>query len=648
MIGEQLVGLSEARFNENEICWLESRPQENGRSVVVCRQGSGAGPQEITPKFEASHDYFNVRTGAHSYGGGAWVFSSGVLYFSNYSDGRLYRQSGIGAAPVPLTPPAPLPPTPSRDFQRKYADGVIDRVRKRWIGICEDHTNPKTNHPDNRIVAVNIDGPKLDPGLILASGHDFYSSPCLSPDSDRLAWLAWDHPNMPWTSSTLYIGDLDDAGLPTDDRTAIAGGVAESIFQPQWAADGSALYFISDRTGWWNLYAYDLAKKSSRALAPKSAEFGQAQWTFGMSTYAPLGRSQLVAAYIENGLGRLALIDTVGGTFTDLSSKFNLPYTEFSSVRSDGADRVVFRAGAPNIPASIVLLHLSSGRNEILKKSTDVSESPKINRYFSKAKPVSFSTANGDKAFGLYYAPTNPDYRPPRGEKPPLVVKCHGGPTAAASTTLELKIQYWTSRGIAVLDVNYGGSAGYGRAYRDRLHLRWGIVDVDDCVNGAKHLAKLGKADKRRSVISGGSAGGYTTLAALTFRKYFQGGASYYGISDISALAKDTHKFEAHYLDWLIGPYPKARARYRARSPVFHTRLLSKPIIFFQGEKDRVVPRNQTDKMVKALRRQGTPVGYLLFADEDHGFRKSENIQRAIDAELLFYSLEVFRVELSY
>jgi dipeptidyl aminopeptidase/acylaminoacyl peptidase len=646
MIGEQTIGLSETKFDEHKIYWLESRPWEKGRSVIVCQPASGDVPLDFTPKYQSGSNYYNVRTGAHGYGGGAWAVSSGVLYFSNYSDGRLYRQDGISAIPVPITP---LPSRNSkRNLQRNYADGVIDQMCKRWIGICEDHTNPNLGHPDNRVVAVDFDGQKLHPERILASGHDFYSSPRLSPDGDRIAWLAWDHPNMPWTGTTLYLCDLDCAGLPKGDPIAIAGGAAESIFQPEWALNGLSLYFVSDRTGWWNLYVYDLKKKSSRALVQRAAEFGQAQWLFGMSTYAPLGRSQLVASYIEKGLGRLALIDAATGAFTDLSRKFDLPYTEFFSVRSDGLERILFRAGAPDIPASIVLLHVNSGRHEVLKKAKDVSEDPEIRRYFSKAKPISFRTTDGSKASGLYYAPRNPNYKPPRGIKPPLLVKCHGGPTSAASTTLDLKIQYWTSRGVALLDVNYGGSTGYGRRYRDRLQLKWGIVDVDDCVSGAKHLAKLGKVDKRRAVISGGSAGGYTALAALTFRKFFQGGASHYGISDLSALAKDTHKFEAHYLDWLIGPYPREKARYRSRSPLFHARLLSKPITFFQGDKDLVVPPNQTEKMVTILRRKGIPVGYLLFAGEDHGFRKSDSIQRAIDSELYFYSVEVFRVNLNY
>ncbi len=311
---------------------------------------------------------------------------------------------------------------------------------------------------------------------------------------------------------------------------------------------------------------------------------------------------------------------------------------------------MVFRAGAPDHPASIVVLNLASGRHAVLKKSTDILDrgSPRVADYLTKVESVEFPTTGGNTAFGLFYPPANPDYAPPSDEKPPLLVKCHGGPTAAASSTLDLGNQYWTSRGLAVLDVNYGGSTGFGRAYRDRLQLAWGVVDVDDCVNGAKFLAERGRVDGKRCVISGGSAGGYTTLAALTFRDFFQGGASYYGVSDAAALARDTHKFESRYLDWLIGPYPEEEARYRERSPLFHVDRLSKPVIFFQGDEDAIVPPNQAEAMVEALRRKGNAVGYFLFAGEQHGFRKAGNIQRCLDAELYFYAIDVFGTGLAF
>jgi dipeptidyl aminopeptidase/acylaminoacyl peptidase len=403
--------------------------------------------------------------------------------------------------------------------------------------------------------------------------------------------------------------------------------------------------FVSDRSGWWNLYDFDLAGGTTRALAPMAAEFGAPQWIFGMASYAFAGTDRIVCAYSQAGLGRLAVLDLTRGTLTAVDT----PFTEFGSVRAEG-DRVMFRAGAPDHPASIVSFDLGSGRHAVLKKATDILDRADLHLadYLTKAESVEFPTTDGETAFGLFYPPHNPDYAGVDGERPPLLVKCHGGPTSAASSTLNLSIQFWTSRGIAVLDVNYRGSSGFGRAYRDRLHLAWGVVDVDDCVHGASFLAERGRVDGKRCVISGGSAGGYTTLAALAFRDFFQGGASYYGVSDATALARDTHKFESRYLDWLIGPYPQEEARYLERSPLYHADRLSKPVIFFQGDEDAVVPPNQTEAMVEALRRKGNPVGYFLFAGEQHGFRKSANIQRCLEAELAFYAIEVFRTGLTF
>jgi dipeptidyl aminopeptidase/acylaminoacyl peptidase len=373
------------------------------------------------------------------------------------------------------------------------------------------------------------------------------------------------------------------------------------------------------------------------------AEFGQPQWVFGMSTYACAGPGRLVCAYLSKGLGCLGVLDVSTKRLTQI----DLPYTDISSVRAEG-DRIVFRAGSATSPASFVSLDLGTGNIETLKQSTTVADDPNLSKYFTRAEAVEFPTEGNQTAFGLYYPAFNPDYSGVPGEKPPLVVKCHGGPTAAASSTLDLRIQYWTSRGISVLDVNYGGSTGFGRAYRERLDLNWGIVDVNDCVNGARFLAEKGLVDGERSVITGGSAGGYTTLAALTFRDYFRGGGSHFGVSDLAALARDTHKFESRYLDGLIGPYPEREDLYRERSPIFYTELLSAPVIFFQGEEDMVVPPSQAELMIEALRKKGTPVGYLLFSGEQHGFRKAENIKRSLDAELYFYAVNVFRTGLSF
>jgi dipeptidyl aminopeptidase/acylaminoacyl peptidase len=629
LIVAQSISLSDVRLDGGNIYWLEGRPQEQGRSVVVRADADGR-QADVTPA------PFNARTRVHEYGGGSWTVRDGTVYFSSFADGRLYRQAPDASAPQPLTPEPP-----ARDRQWRFADGVIDHGRNRWIGVREDHT--AGGEPVNTIVAVDLDG-NSEAGRVLARGHDFNASPRLSPDGNRLAWLAWDHPNMPWNGTLLYLAEIGAQGALGEPR-AIAGGATESIFQPEWSPDGARLVFVSDRSGWWNLYDFDLAGGTTRALAPMAAEFGAPQWIFGMASYAFAGTDRIVCAYSQAGLGRLAVLDLTRGTLTAVDT----PFTEFGSVRAEG-DRVVFRAGAPDHPASIVSFDLGSGRHAVLKKATDILDRADLHLadYLTKAESVEFPTTDGETAFGLFYPPHNPDYAGVDGERPPLLVKCHGGPTSAASSTLNLSIQFWTSRGIAVLDVNYRGSSGFGRAYRDRLHLAWGVVDVDDCVHGASFLAERGRVDGKRCVISGGSAGGYTTLAALAFRDFFQGGASYYGVSDATALARDTHKFESRYLDWLIGPYPQEEARYLERSPLYHADRLSKPVIFFQGDEDAVVPPNQTEAMVEALRRKGNPVGYFLFAGEQHGFRKSANIQRCLEAELAFYAIEVFRTGLTF
>lgn len=631
LIVAQSTMLSEVRIDGDRVYWLEGRPAERGRGVIVAAPLAGGAAVDVTAPA------FNVRTRAHEYGGGAFVVDGGLCVFSNFADQRLYRQRVGDGEAVALTPAAPAP---GRGW--RYADGVIDRRRNRWIGVREDHSGD--GEAVNTVVAVDLDGGAASPGVVLASGHDFYSTPRLSPDGDHLLWLAWDHPNMPWNGTTLYLAGLDAAGTPGT-PTVIAGGAEESVFQPDFSPDGRDVVFVSDRSGWWNLYARAVAGGDSRALLPMAAEFGQPQWNFAMATWAFVAPGEIACVYGDRGLGRLAILHAATGQLEAVA----VPFTEFGSLRARG-DTVVFRAGAPDRPTSVVALDRASNQFRVLKQANDLMEraEPRIADYVVKAEPVEFPTTGGRTAFGLFYPPHNPDYRAADGERPPLLVKCHGGPTSQASSALNLGIQFWTSRGIAVLDVNYGGSTGFGRAYRDRLRLNWGVVDVDDCVNGARFLADSGRIDPARAVISGGSAGGYTTLAALAFRDFFQGGASYYGVSDAAALAKDTHKFESRYLDWLIGPWPDAQARYRELSPVHHADRLDKPVIFFQGDEDAVVPPNQTEVMVEALRRNGNPVGYLLFTGEQHGFRDAANIKRCLDAELAFYAVEVFRVALTF
>lgn len=621
------VGLNEIRLDGETIYWVEGRPQEQGRNVIVALDGDRR--VDVTPK------PFNARTRVHEYGGGAWTVDEATVYFSNFSDGRLYQQRR-DAAPEALTPE---PGEAGKGW--RFADGIVDRARKLWIGVGEDHSAGNA-HPDNFIVAVDLANTPSAP-RILARGHDFYASPKLSPDGKHLVYLWWDHPNMPWNGTTLEMIAIDGAGMSQGAPRTVAGGPSESVFQPEWTTDGSAVIFISDSSGWWNFYAHDLASEAIRALCPKESEFGTPQWVFGLSTFAVIDDGRLVCTYGEDGLGKIATLDLATGKLSPIA----VPYTAFSSIRALG-NTVVLRAGASDKPTSFLRIDLASGTHTVLARSTDLADRPEIAACLSIAEPIEYPTENGLTAFAFFYAPKNAEHEAPAGERPPLIVMVHGGPTSAAQSTLSLGIQYWTSRGIAVLDVNYGGSTGFGRAYRERLHRAWGVVDVDDCVNGAKYLAAQGRVDGGRCVITGGSAGGYTALAALAFRDFFQGGGSHYGVSDAAALAADTHKFKSRYMDWLIGRYPEEEERYRERSPIHHVDRLDKPVIFFQGDQDEVVPPNQTEMMVEALRAKGNAVGYFLFAGEQHGFRKAGNIQRALDAELYFYAFEVFRTGLRY
>jgi dipeptidyl aminopeptidase/acylaminoacyl peptidase len=598
------VGLGQIALDGEDTYWSEMRPAEGGRNVIVRRTPDGR-TSDVRPA------PFNVRTRVHEYGGGAFTVSDGTLYFTHFADQRLYRQVGA-AAPQPLTPAADL----------RYADGVVDRRRGRIICVREDHTITESEAV-NTLVGLDLVG---DDGQVLVSGSDFYSSPRLSADGSRLAWLAWNHPNMPWDGTELWVGECQpDGSLSRTER--VAGGVHESIFQPEWSPDGS-LHFVSDRTGWWNLYRWRAGR--IEPLCPMVAEFGRPQWVFGMSTYAFTSASRIICAYTEQGTWRLASLDTE----TRKLALIETPYTETWEVRA-ASGQVVCGAGSATEPAAIVRFDPATQHFDVLRRSSTIALDP---GYLSVPQAIEFPTKQGLTAHAFFYAPRNRNYSAPPGERPPLLVKSHGGPTSAASTTLNLGIQYWTSRGIAVLDVNYGGSSGYGRAYRERLKGQWGVVDVDDCVNGARFLVERGEVDGKRLAITGGSAGGYTTLCALTFRDLFRAGASYYGISDLEALARDTHKFESRYEESLVGPYPARRDLYRERSPIHFTDRLSCPLIVFQGLEDKVVPPNQAEMMVAALRAKGLPVAYVPFAGEQHGFRRAENIKRALDGELYFYS----------
>ena len=479
------TSLGQVAWDGPDLYWVEMRPDEGGRMVVVRRSASGE-IDDITPK------PFSVRTRVHEYGGGAFLVDSGVVYFSNFADQRLYRQDP-GNTPRPITPEVPL----------RYADGVIDRLRGRIICVREDHSGP--GEPVNAIVAVDITG--ACPQEVLYSSSDFCSTPRLSPDGASLAWLTWDHPNMPWDGTELLVAAVDEQGRLGAQRL-VAGGKNESIFQPGWSSAGE-LHFVSDRTGWWNLYRRRGGEIQS--LAERTAEFGKPQWTFDSATYGFLDEDRIACCYNTLGSWSLAVLNTRDGSMTALDSgdSGDAPYSEMGrgDLKAD-AGRVAFVAGGPAEAMSLVVWEASTVRVEAVRRS----HLPDVDAgYLSAPSPVEFPTGGGKTAHAFYYPPANRDYSAPAGEKPPLLIKSHGGPTAAASTALDLGIQFWTSRGFAVADVNYGGSTGYGTEYRRRLNGAWGVVDVEDCVSAALYLAERGYADPERLAIDGGSAGGYTT-----------------------------------------------------------------------------------------------------------------------------------------
>jgi len=599
------------------VYWTEGRPSEGGRNTIVRRSSDGK-TVDLVPQ------PYNARTKVHEYGGGAFVEHQGAIYFSNFADQRLYRLTENG-------PSVPQPVTAAGD--KRYADAVVDSARGRLICVCEDHTL-SSREALNFLATVPLAGDGSVEPASLVSGSDFYSNPRLDPSGNTLAWLSWNHPNMPWEAAELWLGSVGDDGA-IGNIHQIAGGPDESIFQPEWSPSG-VLYFVSDRSGWWNLYRY--VRNQIVPVTHMEAEFGAPQWVFGTSTYGFADDGAIVCSYSVDGAWRLGIIDTSTNALTPLAS----PYTELRTLKA-GAGRAVFVGGSPTEPNSVVQYDLNSGNFEVLRKSTKTRVD---DGYLSVPRAIEYPTENGLTAHAFFYRPVNRDFTGSSGERPPLIVISHGGPTSSASTAMSLGIQFWTSRGFAVLDVNYGGSTGYGRRYMQRLNGQWGIVDVDDCINGALYLAKLGEVDRDRLIIRGGSAGGFTTLAALTFHNVFKAGASYFGISDLEAFETDGHKFESRYNHSLIGPYPESKQLYWDRSPIHFVDRLSCPIILFQGLEDKVVPPNQAEMMFDAMKAKKLPVAYIPFEGEQHGFRKAENIKRSLDAELYFYS-RVFGFELA-
>jgi dipeptidyl aminopeptidase/acylaminoacyl peptidase len=636
------AGVGEVSLDGDTVTWAEQRPEEGGRTQLVRRTGDGP-PVDLLPAG------FNARTAVHEYGGGAWWGHGASVWFANWADQRLHVLTGQqGPHPVTAEPEAPK--------GDRWADGDLD-AGGRWMVVVRERHPAGGGAAEVANEIVVLDASAEVPPRVLVTGPDFVSDPRLSPDGRRIAWVQWSHPDMPWDGTELCVAELraTDIGPALAHPAVVAGrpdrapgghGDGESVGQPRWAADGS-LWFLSDRTGWWNLYRWTPpapgAAAASGPVEPAvqiDAEIGVPQWVFGQSRYAFLSGDRTVFAYLRDGIDHLAVRLPDGGT-----RELDLPYTTVSSVQADG-DRVVFVGASATSEPAVVSVHVDAAGTaaapEIVRPARDLGIGPE---WFSLPEPIAFPTTGGRTAHALVYPPTNPDVEPPAGELPPLLVLIHGGPTAMARPMLQLGTQYWTSRGFAVVDVNYGGSTGYGRAYRNQLRGNWGVVDLDDCEAAARWLGEQGRVDPARLCIRGGSAGGYTALAALAFRDTFAAGASRYGIADLEVLATDTHKFESRYLDQLIGPYPERRDLYAARSPIHHLDGFHRPLIVLQGLEDEVVPPRQSEMIVEALRARSVPVAYVTFEGEQHGFRQAANIRRALDAELSFYA-QVFGIDL--
>jgi dipeptidyl aminopeptidase/acylaminoacyl peptidase len=591
---------------DGAVWWAEGRPAEGGR-VVLMRRPAGGASEAVTPEGT------NVRTRVHEYGGGAWaLIADDLVLFVDFVDQRLYRQR-LGEEPVAITA------EPESPGGLRYADCRLTPDERTVVCVREVHDK---GGAENQIVALALDG-SGEPA-VLVSGRDFYSFPRVGPDGVWLAWTCWDHPDMPWDGTELWVAPLDDIA----DARLVAGGPDESIFQPEWDVE-DRLHFVSDRDGWWNLYRDEDGE--ALRLTSEEAELGHPQWLFGGSTYAFLADGSIAFVRCERAEERLFVLDPGAKRLRDL----DLPYTSFGfPMLSARGTAIAFAAATPAAETAVVVYDVADGELEIVRTASEHSVDP---AFVSVPRAIEFPTSGDETAHGFYYPPANPEFEAPPGELPPLIVQSHGGPTSHTTPALGRELLFWTSRGIGVVDVNYRGSTGFGRPYRRRLRGEWGVTDTDDCIAAARHLAETGEADGARLAIRGGSAGGYATLCALVFHDDFATGASYFGVADAETLATDTHKFESRYLDGLIGPYPEQKQLYHERSPIHFVERLRAPVILFQGLEDEVVPPSQAETMVAALEQNGIPHAYLAFAGEGHGFRRAETQIRCLEAELYFY-----------
>ncbi|HAP76198.1 MAG TPA: S9 family peptidase [Acidimicrobiaceae bacterium] len=613
LLVQAAVRLGDVQPDGDALVWLEGRPAEGGRYQLVRRTADGT-LVDLLP------DGFGARTRVHEYGGGSFWLHDGTVFFTNWADQRLYRLAPGGQ-------PQAITPEPATPHALRYADGVLS-ADGRWV-VCvrERHDGEQAIEVVNDIVAVPSDG--IGPEVVLVHGRDFVSSPRLSPDGATLVWVAWDHPNMPWDDTELWSAQLSwsHSGPQLSAGHRLAGRPGESVMQPVWSPDGS-LYVISDRSNWWHVYRVEGTDQLT-AIDLRDTEVGGPAWVFGERDVVAGADGQLV--WVESAADGVDLVVAHGD---GAAVRHHLPFVGLHRL-SLVDEAVVGVADWATKEAEIVRVPLADPTSfQVIRAARDLGLDP---AGLSVGRPVSYPSTNGRTAHARFYPPTSATHEGLPGETPPLLVTIHSGPTAAAHHGFKLQTQFWTSRGFAVVDVDYGGSTGYGRAYRKELEGQWGVVDVDDCCAASTWLAAQGLADPQRLAITGGSAGGFTTLAALATRTVFAVGASYYGVADLGALAADTHKFESRYLDRLVGPWPDTTGVYRERSPLSHVDGFDRPLIVFQGLEDAIVPPNQSQMIVDALAAKGVRHEYHTYEGEQHGFRKADTIVHSLEAELAFY-----------